>query len=139
MRALGRMIMVPLALIVASVTVAAVLLTLGLERATQALAGGSGDLDWWVGMFDFVRGLTGFAAALSIAPAVLLAIIGEVARIRSATYYIFGGGAALALLPLLSQGNDGKELFQFGAVWQVFATAGFAGGLAYWLIAGRRA
>ena len=36
---------------------------------------------------------------------------------------------------LLSDGG----LAQIGLIWQVFATAGFAGGLVYWLVAGRRA
>lgn len=139
MRALGRLILVPMGFLFASAAAGAVLMTLGLERVTQAMAGRAADLDWWIGLFNFVRGISGFAAALSIVPALLLAIIGEVARIRSATYYIVGGGAALVLLPLLSQGNGEKELFQLGAVWQVFATAGFTGGLVYWLVAGRRA
>ena len=73
-------------------------------------------------------------------PALLLVIIGEVARIRGALYYVIGGGAALAVVPLLARlGQPARVLELSPVVWQVLATAGFAGGFVYWLLAGRRA
>ena len=47
---------------------------------------------------------------------------------------------ALAAVPLLArvQQSGGFGMPEH-AVWQVFATAGFAGGFVYWLIAGRNA
>jgi len=58
----------------------------------------------------------------------------------SALYYLGGGGAALAAIPLLSHfGQSATFVLPNPAVWQVFATAGFAGGFIYWLLAGRRA
>jgi hypothetical protein len=66
--------------------------------------------------------------------------VGEIARIRSALYYVAGGGAALAAIPLLARiGQSGSFALADQIVWQVFATAGFAGGFVYWLIAGRNA
>lgn len=77
-----------------------------------------------------------------LVPALAVMIVGEVARIRSPLFYIGGGGLVMASLPLLLR--LGTRLAGPGAAmptagWQVLATAGFAGGLVYWLIAGRKA
>jgi hypothetical protein len=70
----------------------------------------------------------------------LLVIVGEVARIRSSAYYILGGGVALCALPLMAMaGSLSSDLSALGTLWTVFATAGFAGGFVYWLLAGRNA
>jgi hypothetical protein len=67
-------------------------------------------------------------------------IVGEVARIRGAMYYVIGGGVALALVPLMSRFGEPLTVLDLSSVvWQVLATAGFAGGFAYWLLAGRNA
>ena len=64
-----------------------------------------------------------------------------VARIRSLIYYVVGGGLALAAVPLLARYGQGGTAMPDPdqLVWQVFATAGFAGGFVYWLLAGRNA
>jgi hypothetical protein len=49
-----------------------------------------------------------------------------------------GGGAASAAIPLLARLDVAGTLPQ-ATVWQLFATAGFAAGLVYWLLAGRNA
>jgi hypothetical protein len=79
-------------------------------------------------------------AGLTILPALAIVIVGEVARIRSWLYYMVGGGLALGLLPLLAKATA-PDLMSVppAALWQVLATAGFAGGIVYWLIAGRTA
>ena len=70
----------------------------------------------------------------------MLVIIGEIARIRGALYYVLGGGATLAIVPWLARINQPVAAMDVShLVWQVLATAGFAGGFAYWLLAGRRA
>jgi hypothetical protein len=44
------------------------------------------------------------------------------------------------VIPLLARlGQQPDQASAATALWQVFATAGFAGGLVYWLLAGRRA
>ena len=140
LRALGRLIMVPLGVLLGSAAAIALLFSLGFERATQAIHSRDFDVSNWGQIFDLALGLYGLASVATIVPALLVVVIGEVARIRSAAYYIFGGGAALAALPLLARiGTLGKELSDIGLIWQVFATAGFAGGAVYWLVAGRRA
>lgn len=135
---LGRMIVVPIAFLMAMATSMFVLLTLGYERIVQAMAASGTDI------FEAILDLIGhgalIASGLTILPALALVIIGEVARMRSALYYILGGGAALAAIPLLARfGQQADTAVAGAALWQVFATAGFAGGLVYWLLAGRRA
>jgi len=140
-RVLSRLILVPLGVLLAGIAALLVLLSLGLERATQVAAGRNWDLfDLSGAGFDLLTQGQLMASAVTIIPALLLVIIGEVAKIRSSIYYVFGGGLALAAIPLVAKiGYAGATFGPTDAVWQVFATAGFAGGLVYWLVAGRRA
>ena len=138
---LGRMILVPLAFLIAAGTSSFILLTLGMERVTQAVhVRGSDDAEKFVAVFDLFRQGVMLATGLTVLPALAIVVLGEVARIRSSLYYIVGGGAALAAVPLLARIGQSPDLtLPVGAVWQVFATAGFVGGFVYWLMAGRRA
>ncbi|MDX2155539.1 MAG: hypothetical protein SFW09_03430 [Hyphomicrobiaceae bacterium] len=138
LRALGRLVMVPLAFLLASGTALAVLFTLGLERITHAVAGRGDGAEIF---FEIAGALVGLVGAATVVPSILVVIVGEVARIRSGLYYVLGGGMALAVLPLLAgTGTIGSgEIAGLSASWPVFATAGFAGGLVYWLLAGRNA
>lgn len=134
-KTLGRMILVPLAFLLGTMSALFVLFTLGLERFTQTVhadEGAVGDIDQ---IFALLDQATLIFATFTIIPAILVAIVGEVARIRSLLYYVIGGGVSMAVTPLLAQGIDGGP----AVVWQVFAAAGFAGGFVYWLIAGRTA
>jgi hypothetical protein len=137
---LGRLILVPIAFVLAAVVSALVLLTLGLERITQSVYGAGPEADQIGAVFDlFGQGYL-LLSGLTIIPALLVVLIGEVARIRSWLYYILGGGAALAAIPLIARfGQVETSFLPPPVVWQVFATAGFAGGFVYWLLAGRRA
>lgn len=140
LRALGRLIMVPLGFLLGSATALYILFQLGMERVTHAAYGRKVDLADWLGVVDIAGQALALASATTIVPALLVVIIGEVGRIRSSVYYIVGGGAALAAMPLLARvGTLSGDLAPLGTIWQVFATAGFAGGFVYWLIAGRNA
>ena len=139
-RTVGRIIVVALAFFIAAAAAAVVLLTLGLERITGALHRMAPSDAVVATMFDLVNQGLALTAGLSILPALLVVVIGEIARIRSVVYYVAGGGAALASAPLLARVEQtGALALPEQAVWQVFATAGFAGGFLYWLIAGRNA
>lgn len=136
-RTVGRFIWVPVAALLAAFASGFVLFTLGLERITQATQGKWEDADTLTGLFNLlVQGQLLFSG-LTIVPALAFIIIGEVARIRSAFYYVMGGGLALVAVPLLARYSDPSTLST--TLWQVFATAGFAGGWVYWLLAGRNA
>ncbi|MEL6374526.1 MAG: hypothetical protein AAFR04_11225 [Pseudomonadota bacterium] len=138
MHALGRLIMVPLGMVLAAFATLFVLTTLGLERATQAAQSEDWITTWFTtGIDTFLQGQF-LASPVTLVPALALVAVGEVGRIRSALYYVFGGGVALMAVPFLVRLGENHS-FATSAVWQVFATAGFAGGLVYWLIAGRRA
>lgn len=138
---LWRIIVVPVAFVISGLVAGLVLVTLGLERVTHAFHGQAMDeADSVFAIFDFVGQGVILASSLTIIPALIIVLIGEVARIRSSLYYIVGGGAALAAVPLFTQfGQSAAFVLPSPAVWQVFATAGFAGGFIYWLLAGRRA
>ena len=140
MRTLGRLILVPLGFVLATMGAIAILLTLGLERFTQATHGRNFGFDEVGQLFELARGAAGLATVATLVPALLFVIVGEVARIRAPLYYIVGGGLALSAPALLARiGSPAIDLSGIGVVWQVFATAGFFGGAVYWLVAGRRA
>jgi len=139
-RALGRVIMVPLAFILAALTTLFVILSLGQERIVQAMTGRGPDEATIGAAFDLLGLALALVSVQTLLPALLLVIVGEVARIRSAMYYVIGGGVALALVPLLTRLGDPSAVLGLApAVWQVLATAGFGGGFVYWLLAGRNA
>jgi len=140
MRALGRIVLLPIAFVVAGMATLFVVFSLGQERVVQAISARSQDEVPVDAIMDLlVLGLR-FASVHELVPALLLVIVGEAARIRSAVYYIVGGGAALAIVPLLTRIGQPATLLELSpAVWQVLATAGFAGGFVYWLLAGRNA
>lgn len=90
--------------------------------------------------FDNAVSLLGaFMAPVTLLPAMLVILVGELAGIRALLYYIVAGGAAAVVMPLVSATQDGLGEAYSGAYFGMVATAGFAGGLAYWLLAGRRA
>ena len=129
---LGRLILVPLGFILATLVTIFVLVTLGSERITHAIQG-QNDVPL-TAAFELVGQAAVLTSALTIVPALALIIIGEVARIRSIIYYVVGGGLALGGSGF--PGRYGRSILEL-AVWQVFATSGFLGGFTYWLIAGR--
>ena len=136
----GRFIVIPIALLIAALVSGFVLFTLGLERITGALQGNRSGDDVIVAMFDLTQQGLLLASGLTLIPALLVVIVGEIARIRSAIYYVAAGGLALAAMPMLARMTEsGNVVIPETTVWQVFATAGFAGGFVYWLIAGRNA
>ena len=135
---IGRLILVPIAFVIAALIALFVLVTLGSERITHAIHG-SDDVSASAAM-ELIGQAVALTSAMTIVPALVLVIIGEVARIRSIYYYVVGGGLALIAIPLIAQLGQGESLVMPGAVvLQVFATSGFLAGFAYWLIAGRTA
>ena len=140
MRALGRIILLPIAFVLAAVATLLVVFSLGQERVVAAISARGADEVPFDAIIDVLALALRFASVHTLVPALLLVIVGEAARIRSAVYYIVGGGVALAIVPLLTRlGQPASVLELSPAVWQVLATSGFAGGFVYWLLAGRNA
>lgn len=141
MRMVGRLFLIPIAMLASAITTAFVIVALGQERIVQAMAGREPDQVVITAAFDILGLLMALASVQTLLPPLLLVIVGEVARLRSALYYVVGGGIAIAMIPLLARLADPMQ-FMVGVspvVWQVLATAGFAGGFVYWLLAGRTA
>ena len=140
LRTVGRLIWVPIAFLLSALVSLLVIVSLGHERIVQAMVGRGPDqatIDAAFALFGFTLQLL---SVYTLLPAILLVVIGEVARLRGALYYVIGGGATLATVPLLArlqQPASGLDISE--VVWQVLATAGFAGGFVYWLLAGRNA
>lgn len=140
MRALGRVILLPVAFLLAAAAALFVIFSLGQERIVQAMTGMRQDDPPIGAAFDLLGLAVQLVSVQTLLPALLLVIIGEVARIRGAFYYVVGGGAALAVVPLLTRINQPSGVLELSpVVWQVLATAGFAGGFVYWVLAGRNA
>ena len=138
LRTIGRIIWVPISFLIAAALAMLVLVTLGLETITHAVHN-LDEADTISAACDVIWQGTIIASGATVLPALLVVIAGEVARIRSWLYYMIGGGVALAIIPLLAKIDPGTMTYALPALWHVFATAGFAGGLAYWLLAGRNA
>lgn len=138
LKTIGRLIWIPIAFLIAAVASMLVLVTLGLETLTHAMHN-LDEADTVSAAFDVAWQGTIIASGATLIPALLVVVVGEVARIRSWLYYMIGGGAALAIIPLLARVDPGTMTYALPALWHVFATAGFAGGIVYWLLAGRNA
>lgn len=90
----------------------------------------------------FIR-VWALSATLLILPPALVAIIGELAGIRSFVWYGFGCGALMAALPWLSRGSErlaeSSVLGAEGRITALLFITGAVAGLTYWLVAGRSA
>jgi len=140
LRTVGRLIWVPIAFLLSALVSLFVIVSLGHERIVHAMAGRGPDQSTVDAGFELLGVVLQFFSGYTLLPAVLLVLIGEVARLRSALYYVIGGGATLAAVPLLTRLHQpASALGVAEVIWQVLATAGFAGGFVYWLLAGRNA
>ena len=140
---LARAVRVIVAFALAAALALSLLFLLGANAAGEELRDGyrpDGELAALVETLSLLLGGTSFllalAPTLTLLPAFVAVLVGEVAAIRSSLYYIVAGGLALLALPLLGSPPDTRFDPRFMAI---FATAGFAGGLLYWLLAGRKA
>ena len=140
LRTVGRLIWVPIAFLLSALVSLFVIVSLGHERIVQAMVGRGPEQASIDAAFTLLAFVLQLLSVYTLAPAILLVVIGEVARLRSALYYVIGGGATLAAVPLLARLQQPASALEIAeVVWQVLATGGFAGGFVYWLLAGRNA
>jgi hypothetical protein len=156
-RLLGRVVLFGLGLLLA---ISAGFVTLGLgiliEPAARGLVAdlGLAGLDaflsdlWYESPAEFEAaglfvGLWALSAALLIVPPAFVALIGEIAGLRSLVWYGLGTGLLTAALPWLGRGGeDWSERAMLGAearLTTLLFLTGAAAGLTYWLVAGRSA
>src|SRR5262245_15317571 len=96
---LGRLIWVPIAFILSAIGTVFFLVMIAQERIFEAMAGRGPESASLMAIIDLVRQGQVLLSGLTLIPAVVVVIVGEVARIRSSLYYIVGGGLALAAVP----------------------------------------
>jgi len=143
-----RIVAVLFAFALACLTALAVLFAVGADWAARELAAHSSNPaaptsppeEFFLHGIGFFAFFATVAPTLSLLPGLVAAVAGEVARIRSVLYYIVAGGLAMTVMPLAYIVQNAPA----GAVpsaqyLSIYATAGFAAGLVYWLIAGRSA
>lgn len=127
-------------------------IAIGVAAASLVLLGGS-----WVGaelralvpedpmvenaapVFGIVLFTWTVAHALTALPALLAVIAGEALRLKTWMYYVLAWGAAALAIPLLAAADNVAPVLPPSQVMAIFAASGFAGGFAYWLLAGRNA
>jgi len=141
-RLIGRLLVVAIGFILSILFSLSLLAYLGGQLLSEQLAEQYGQ-DLSGQALDFI-GYIGFLMelypAITLLPAILVVVIGEIGRIRSWMYYVLAGGAASLMVPLLYITTYVSERDMPSASFLIiFATAGFAGGALYWLIAGRKA
>ncbi len=90
-------------------------------------------------VFGFFMFTAAVAPSLTILPALVAVVVGEVLRFRSWMYYVLAGGLSLLAVPLLVGTPDEMAALPPAQATAIFATAGFTGGFVYWLICGRGA
>lgn len=140
-----RIVVVAVAFCIAALVALAVLFGLGALWVGEELRAAAPPDDPFFAhegatVFGIVLFTTAVAPALTALPALLAAIAGEVLRLRSWLYYVLAGGASVVAIPLLAGAAAGGAFeTPHGAYMTIFATAGFAGGFIYWLLAGARA
>ena len=142
-RTFFRMLWVLTAFIIAAAAALAVLFALGAIWVGGELRAAAPDdplLEQGAPIFGVVLFAGTVGPALTALPGLIAAVVGEVLKIRSWMYYVLAGGVALAVVPLLAA-PQGADLTEVAAshYMTIFATAGFAGGFIYWLLAGARA
>jgi hypothetical protein len=142
-RTIFRMIWVVVAFFVSALAALAVLFALGAIWAGDELRAAAPD-DPLVRDGAPIFGMVLFAGtvgpALTALPALIAVVAGEVLRIRSWMYYVPAGGLSLAAIPILAAPATAEVPAVLAShAMTIFATAGFAGGFLYWLLAGARA
>ena len=129
MRAVGRILWLPFAFLLAAAATLFVIVSLGQERIVQAMTGRGPTRSRPMAGFDLLARLVVRVRADPAAGAAA----GHRRRGRAhprRLYYVIGGGAALAVVPLLSRISQPPTVLDLSpVVWQVLATAGFAGDL----------
>ena len=142
-RTIFRMIWVVIAFAVAALAAVAVLFALGGIWAGDELREAAPDdpvVRDGAPIFGMVLFASTVGPVLTALPALVAVVAGEILKVRSWMYYVLAGGLAAAATPVLAA----PETAELSAIltshaMTIFATAGFAGGFLYWLLAGARA
>jgi ABC-type uncharacterized transport system permease subunit len=139
-KAIGRLLTVAVAFVLALLAGGITLVLVGGRWAADEISAGAGGGRAVYDLLGPVEFAFEVAPALTLLPPILVVAVGEALRIRSALYYIGASGAAAAGMLLASAPYQGETpLFFHSQYAAILATAGFAAGLVYWVVAGRDA
>ena len=152
MRLLGRLILVPLALIfaipagvvglIAATVLDPVLGAFGFEFLRSTLPAlvermvAQGDPE---ALLDHVSGAANLAAMLLIVPPAFVALLGELAGFRAFLWYAGATGAVAGLMPWLWRSKTRPATPEELHITGVLFVGGLIAGAVYWLIAGSSA
>lgn len=142
---LGRWLWIAIAFALSAFGAVVALFVMGTLWAGESLreiAEIQGDPLIWEGsdIFGALIFISSVTPALTAVPGIAAVLVGELFHIRSGLFYTLAGGAAVAAIPLLAGSPDaGGPSLPPAEYMSLFASAGFAGGFFYWLIAGRKA
>ena len=133
MSVIGRVLVITLALLLASM-VATFVIAFGIVMEWQDLIAGKGDAGWLAfGVFGLIASLKG------LLPALLVIAITEALNIRASLFYAAVGGLGLVGLYYGLGLSEGEPDLLIRRDLEIMAGAGIAAGFMYWIIAGRRA
>ena len=138
---IGRLIVISLAFFIACI-VAMGVIALGVWQSVD-LGAAAPDIDplaWFFNVVLVASFTVMLIGTLTVAPAAVAMVIAEIFTIRSWIYHT-AAGAAVAALPLVMQTRaaaGSPEAHDSFAI-MLYLAAGLAGGLVYWLLAGRSA
>lgn len=132
---LTRLILVPLAYVVALVTAGAIAAGIAFLRAYPPVANDPAALSvtGWVVFSDFIV-FCMFVGRAALIPAAIAIAAAEILAIRSALYFC---GAALVAAYVVSRTSDPSVVQSLPAEAAVAGAAACAGGFIYWLLCGR--
>ncbi len=145
---LGRIFVVGFSLLMSIITALAMLVMLGGRELGSVYKGQLTEDNIEIDpLFNFLFDISGmfffFVAlgpALTILPALLVVIVGEVARIRTLYYYVLAAGLVVLAIPFMYTTGDGIQYVVPNARYMtIFAASGFVAGFIYWALAGRKA
>lgn len=142
---IGRFLLVAFAFIVSCIVAVILLIMLGGRELANIYLTEFTNNDPTFTPFNEILGpflfLISIIPSLTILPALIVVIVGEVAQIRSYLYYIISGGIAVLALLFLAGTIDNTQAYTIPSVrfMTIFAASGFVAGFIYWLIAGRNA
>jgi hypothetical protein len=133
MSLVGRVLVIALALLLASMA-AAFIIAFGILMEWHELFAGTGEAGWLTfGVFGLISSMKG------LLPALLVIVIAEALSIRASLFYAAVGGLGLVGLYYGLGLAEREPDLLIRRDLEIMAGAGIAAGFVYWIIAGRKA
>ena len=140
---IGRFLLVSFAFIISIIVALICMVYLGGKELGASYVSEFTNGDPSLSFFNDIIGVGLFVMsvgpALTILPALIAIIVGEVAQVRSVIYYMIAGGLAVLAIPFLYTTGDGISYTIPNVKYMlIFSASGFISGFIYWALAGHR-